>query len=108
MTTDLSNLEGPVYIAGPMTDIPERNYPLFREVEAILRERGIEDVENPCAPDDHPDDPHPWDWYMRRAISQVIRCRSMILLPGWENSRGATLEHTIARGLYMDIREWRG
>ena len=96
-------LDEPVYTAGPMTGLPERNYPAFRRMQARLEARGFTQIENPCAPDDHPDDPHPWDWYMRRAIAQVVRCRTILLLPGWQNSQGAKLEHMIAKALGMPI-----
>lgn len=102
MTYEIA-LDEPVYTAGPMTGLPDRNYPAFRMLEQRLRMRGFTQIENPCAPDDHPDDPHPWDWYMRRAIAQVIRCRTMLMLPGWARSKGARLEHAIARELGMSI-----
>jgi hypothetical protein len=34
----------------------------------------------------------------------VTHCTKMALLPGWEASRGANLEHDIAKALKFDIR----
>lgn len=93
-----------LYIAGPMSGLPEFNYPAFREAEAVLRALGYA-VESPhhngetdCGT------VYSWDWYMRRAIAQLITCNGVALLPGWEMSRGATLEHLIARGLDMPTK----
>lgn len=95
------------YIAGPMTGIPEFNYPLFNEVAAELRANGVE-VHNP-AENDCGSFGKPWEFYMRLALKQLLECDSVCLLPGWQNSRGARIEESLARELDMDVlwREWR-
>lgn len=93
-----------IYLAGPMTGLPEFNYPLFNEVAAQLRGQGCE-VRNPAESDDGSSGKS-WEFYMRLALRQLLECDSMVLLPGWRQSRGARIEHNIACELGMDIWEW--
>jgi len=95
-----------IYVAGPMTGVEDFNYPAFNAAAVALRHAGFT-VLNPVDAEKHnPDWPQsqPWDWYMRYAIRMVTRCTKMALLPGWEASTGANLEHDIAKALKMDIR----
>lgn len=95
-----------VYVAGPMTGIPDFNYPAFNAAEKALAHAGYF-VLNPTHAERHnptPGTPQTWDWYMRHCIRMVLDADALALLPGWENSRGATLEHTIATALALDIR----
>lgn len=87
---------GSVYIAGPMTGLPEFNYPAFVKAEHGLADAGY-DVENP-ANNLAPENPT-WANYMRVTIPQMLKCRGIALLPGWEESRGAKLEVQIALAL---------
>lgn len=99
-----------MYISGPMTGFPECNYPAFFEAEDMLVKAGYA-VENPAR---NPEpSPKTWEGFMRLAIAQVCKCTSVVLLPGWENSRGAKIEVEIARTLGMKVitiaeikREW--
>jgi uncharacterized protein DUF4406 len=92
-----------IYIAGPMTGYPEFNYPAFVEAAAHLRRLGY-DVVSP-----HEINPptegfeHPWDWYMRRDIVELVSAEAVVVLPGWEASKGASLETYIARSLGMPV-----
>ncbi|WP_313073260.1 DUF4406 domain-containing protein [Melaminivora sp.] len=86
-----------VYIAGPMTGLPESNYPAFHAAAAHLRARGF-NVENP-AENGLPACGGTWLGWMRLAVAQLARCDAIYLLPGWKESRGAQVEHQLARGL---------
>lgn len=100
-------LESTIYIAGPMTGLPEYNYPAFNAATARLIALGwtVENpADNPPPPDDYPG--LPWSWYMRRALVQVARSGAMALLPGWEDSRGARTEVFVASQLGMRIFEY--
>ena len=90
-----------LYIAGPMTGLPEYNFPAFFAAEAELHTAGYE-TENPARTGLI--DGYGWTDYMRSGITQLMRCEGVALLRGWGNSRGARLEVDIARSLDMDVR----
>lgn len=85
-----------IYLAGPMTGIPDYNYPLFNQVAEQLRTKGYH-VENPA--ENPVPESNSWADYMRMAIRQMLTCDMVALLPGWSNSRGAAIEHEVATQL---------
>ncbi|SLH91752.1 Uncharacterised protein [Mycobacteroides abscessus subsp. massiliense] len=89
------------YIAGPMTGYPEYNYPAFAEIAKRFRDAGL----NVVSPHElHPADPSvSWDWYLRRDLRELVECTHIVLLPGWNKSRGAQLEHHVATALGMKV-----
>lgn len=91
-----------IYIAGPMTGLPDHNYPAFHAAASRMRDLGYE-VENPA--ENLPPPCGSWEGYMRLAIGQLITCDSIFMLKGWKLSRGAPLEHRIAYDLGMEILE---
>lgn len=101
------------YLAGPMRGIPEFNFPAFYAAAAVLRERGYE-VWSPAENDVHEDgfDPtkdvaQPMRHYMKRDLPAVLNADFVAVLPGWENSQGATLEVTVARACGLPVL-WAG
>lgn len=90
-----------IYVAGPMTGIPDFNYPAFRKAALELSALGHE-VENPADNDDGAQES--WADYMRLAIPQMLSCEGVALLDGWLGSKGAALEVHIAEALGMDVR----
>lgn len=96
MTTQKPTL----YIAGPMTGLPDFNYPAFNAAAAQLRQAGYE-VVNP-AEDGLPVNA-PWTGHQRVAICQLMYCDAVATLPGVEHSKGAQLEIDIAKALGMRI-----
>jgi hypothetical protein len=89
-----------VYIAGPMTNHPDLNYPEFNKVAAQLRELGYT-VENPAENKEPPCGS--WEGYMRLAIGQLVKCDEIHLLRGWSQSRGAVIERRIAGELGLVV-----
>ncbi|MCV7205284.1 DUF4406 domain-containing protein [Mycolicibacterium peregrinum] len=87
-----------------MTGIPDFNYPMFNVVAQHLRGLGHK-VQNPAENDGGSSD-KPWQFYMRLALRQLLDCDEVMLLPGWQNSRGARIEESVARALGMTVREW--
>ncbi|MGL5181011.1 DUF4406 domain-containing protein [Herbaspirillum huttiense] len=90
-----------IYVAGPMSGLPELNFPAFHAAAAELRAQGF-DVVNPA--EINPDPAAGWVACMRADIAQLVTCDEILLLPGWENSRGVTLERHIALKLEMGVR----
>lgn len=89
-----------IYIAGPMTGLPELNFPAFHREAAWLRAMGVE-VVNPA--EINADLTAKWEDCMRADIAQLVTCDGVHMLAGWEASRGATLEHHIATALGMTV-----
>ena len=89
-----------IYIAGPMTGLPELNFPAFHAEAEKLRAQGFE-VVNPA--EVNPDTTMSWEECMRRDIAELVTCHAVRLLHGWERSRGAQLEHHIAFSLGMRV-----
>jgi hypothetical protein len=89
-----------IYIAGPMSGLPELNFPAFHREAARLRADGLE-VVNPAEINlDHTAN---WHDCMRADITQLMTCDAIAMLPGWEKSKGASLEHYIANSLDMRV-----
>lgn len=89
-----------IYVAGPMTGIQDFNFPAFHAAADRLRAMGYH-VENPA--DHGVIDGHEWADYMRMDIGQLVTCEAIFMLPGWEQSKGATLEHHIATAIGMEF-----
>lgn len=84
------------YLAGPMSGIEDFNFPAFHHWAQRLRAEGFEII-NPA--ELNPDHSMPWAECMKRDIAALVTCDGIALMPGWERSRGAKLEHDIAHQL---------
>lgn len=89
-----------VYIAGPMSGLPQLNFPAFNAAAEALRARGFIAI-NPA--EVNPDTSMPWADCLRRDIPHLLTCDTIAMLPNWELSRGTTLEHHIAKALGMRV-----
>ena len=96
-----------VYVAGPMTGIEDFNFPAFAAAAERLKLNGYE-VINPA--DNDNGDPEqaaqsgtPWEDYMRKDLADVLEADAVAVLPGWQRSRGASLEVTVATALGVPI-----
>lgn len=87
------------YISGPMTGLPDLNFPAFNTAAAELRAEGVL-VINPA---EHGAPGLTWERYMRADIALLVQCSRIHMLPGWRSSRGARLEHHIAQELGFTI-----
>jgi hypothetical protein len=103
-----------LYVAGPMTGIPQFNFPAFDAVALLLRAQG-HDVVSPAELDSPPDralalassDGHAlsvtksWGDFLSRDVKLLADdgIEGVVVLPGWETSRGARLETYVANAL---------
>lgn len=103
-----------IYLAGPMTGLPQQNFPAFHREAAHLRAEGHE-VVNPAEINGGADElvatanmtpeqlAEHWRQCLRNDIPALLGCDAIYLLPGWERSKGASLEHYIARQMDMQV-----
>lgn len=90
------------YVAGPITGMPNLNREAFAAEVASLREAGYgalnpHDIPEPTSQPETPE--LLWSYYMRKCLCLLSEATHMRFLPGWQNSRGACLEHKIALAL---------
>ncbi|ATN89881.1 nucleotide pyrophosphohydrolase [Mycobacterium phage Klein] len=103
-----------LYVGGPMspesfglTETPtdwDWNHPAFNKAAEFYRSQGFE-VVNPAEMDAEAGDVGELEWheYLRRDIKVLADCTHIAMLPGWENSKGAQLEHHIAQELGLTV-----
>ncbi len=89
-----------IYISGPMTGLPDLNFPAFHSEAARLRALGYS-VENPA--EINPDNEAGWHDCMRRDLAALLTCDALALLDGWQSSAGAHLEMHVAHRIGMEI-----
>lgn len=90
-----------IYLSGPMSGLPDFGYPIFREHAARLRARGFDIID----PSENfgGDSGRDRTEYMRLDVQHVLDAEAVAVLPGWEKSRGARLEVSIARELGLPV-----
>lgn len=113
-----------IYLAGPMRGIPNFNYPAFHEGAARLRAEGHE-VFSPAELDikkhgkdisvgnltgDESIAAAEHGFNLREALGADLawicaEADGIALLPGWQNSKGATAERATAIALGLGVRE---
>lgn len=97
-------IDSKLYISGPMTGMPEFNYPLFQEVKTNLTAQGfnvvsphdVDDIYRNGIPYRGDDELEVWEYYMRYALILQLECNAWVGLPGWPKSRGAMREFNLA------------
>lgn len=106
-----------VYVSGPIAGHPGART-LFSAAALQLRmeSRYAVDVVNPfavepvphegeCPPGYEADGEHLSSCYMRADLKALLDCDAIAMLPGWKESRGATVEHHVAVACGMEVIE---
>lgn len=87
-----------VYIAGPMTGLPEFNKPAFHAKADELLEEGFTVLNPAILPDglEHHE-------YMQICLPMVQVSDAIYMLSGWESSKGALMEHDLAMDIGLSV-----
>jgi hypothetical protein len=92
------------YLSGPMSGLPDYNFPVFAEAK-----KNIESIWNIKVISPHeilfegePGSLH-WTAYMRGDLAALLKAGAIILLPGWPQSRGASKELDVALSLEYPV-----
>lgn len=114
-----------VYVAGPMSNVPQMNFPAFDAAAKDLRLRGLEvvspaELDSPesraaalTSEDGSPRDyaeGETWGGFLARDVKLIADegIELIVCLPGWERSRGARLETFVARLCGLQIVDYPG
>lgn len=103
-----------VYVAGPMTGIPEHNVPAFDRAAAALRGQGFAVVTPPDITrslgryvegigDDGTITEAAYRFLVRHDFRALLECDAMAMLPGWRRSKGAKSEYLVGVQLGIPI-----
>jgi hypothetical protein len=93
-----------MYLSGPMTGIEKYNHDLFNKVAEEFRTAGF----MVCSPSEFFDGDRTKERkeYMREAVKYMLEADTIVLLPGWQESKGARLEAAIAAELDLIVVEY--
>ena len=111
-----------IYLAGPMRDIPEFNFPAFYAAADNLRSQGHEvfspaerdndrhgvDISKGNATGDEAQATKEHGFNLREALGIDLawicaHAEAIAVLPGWEKSKGATAEHAAGVALGLQV-----
>lgn len=101
------------YLSGPMSGIPNFNFPAFMSAADQLDELGF-DVLNPASRGWGDGDPvtgtnsgHTgWQEFLRVDTAWVAGANCVFVLPGWQHSKGATFEVFVAWTLGIPVYDY--
>lgn len=93
-------MKGRIYVSGPMSGLPNLNWPAFNHAAVRLRNLRWE-VVNPVEINNDP----AADWLecITADLLALKGCTAICMLPGWERSYGARIEHLAAQRMGMKV-----
>lgn len=100
---DKKSVEPVLYLSGPMSGIPDFNAVAFFRATDTLREKGYTVINPHELPEPEiggKSDLEAWAEYLARDVMLFAKITSpvvLVLLPGWEHSRGSLLERAVAK-----------
>lgn len=95
-----------IYIAGPISGLPQQNRPAFDKAKGLVRLSGF----FPVSPLDlvGPDEPeHEYVYYIKQGLDLLDSCECALFLDGWRKSYGARIERLFARREGKELYEFR-
>lgn len=105
----LNQFNGCTYLSGPITNNPHYKRQFFNAEKQLESQGQI--VLNPVKLGlilELREGSPSWEDYMKLDITALIQCDAIYMLQGWESSKGATLEHHIAKELGLKITYQEG
>lgn len=90
-----------IYISGKISGVENNNANQFNKKWLELTLKGSSAI-NPNGHVIHGNDSN-WNSCMRRCIQLLMHCDAIYMMKGWEASKGANIEHNIAKMLDMKI-----
>lgn len=85
-----------IYIAGPISGMPQYNRKAFEHAKGILKAGGY----IPVSPLDfvpEGEEEKPYVHYIKQGLDLLDSCQAALFLPGWRRSPGARIERIFAR-----------
>jgi hypothetical protein len=95
-----------VYLSGPITGITEHNEPLFTQAASVLMSRGYS-VLNPLDNFSGRLDLSRVE-YMRVDVGLLLAAKTVVVLPGWQGSKGCRTEVQVAFEIGTPVMAYRG
>ena len=91
-----------LYLSGKMSGLPDLGFALFNRAAALLRGIGY-DVVNPVEINDDPE--AEWLSCIKVDLDHLATCDAIALLPNWQDSFGAKIEHLAAQRLGLAVMD---
>lgn len=92
-----------IYLAGAITNkdpkVQQSNVERFYAKARELRQIGLKVY---CPPENEPQGLR-WEEYIAMDIPELLKCSHIYLMKGWQSSKGAALEHAIARRENIEV-----
>lgn len=103
-----------VYLAGPMTGIPDHNAPEFDRCKAQLINLGFRvvspmDISRGSGQELRSDGhctPKEYALFMKLDIAELMQCQAIVFMSGYRNSRGCKLEFALGKTLLIPMFEF--
>jgi hypothetical protein len=97
-----------VYVAGPMRNLPQFNFPAFDAAKVRLEAAGWDGVSPADIDRSHGFNPvtdaaEDMRVYAKRDTEALLSCDAIAMLPGWTASKGATAEYHFARWIGLKV-----
>jgi hypothetical protein len=92
-----------IYISGKISGLEESVYTKnFKDAEVfLLTQNPQNEIVNPL--NIKPNGELTWENYMKADLKEMLDCDCLFMLKNWRNSRGAIVEHNLAKDLNIEI-----